>query len=155
MGNHSAPAPGVAFRDLNVFGQYPGDTFQQSAASLILTIPQKLLSLLQWRITPRSHILHDFNGVVGRGDMVLVLGRPGSGCSTFLKALTGDMPGLHIDRSSKILYNGASETTSRCYREPIDSVNRIVPYPQATTRSCYLPGRARRALSGTGFGTDT
>lgn len=33
-------------------------------------------------------LIHDFSGVVRDGEMLLVLGRPGSGCSTFLKAVT-------------------------------------------------------------------
>ena len=32
-------------------------------------------------------LIHDFTGVVRDGEMLLVLGRPGSGCSTFLKAV--------------------------------------------------------------------
>lgn len=32
-------------------------------------------------------ILNDFRGVVEPGEMVLVLGRPGSGCTTFLKVI--------------------------------------------------------------------
>lgn len=32
-------------------------------------------------------LIHDFSGVVRDGQMLLVLGRPGSGCSTFLKAV--------------------------------------------------------------------
>jgi ABC transporter len=32
-------------------------------------------------------LIHDFTGVVRDGQMLLVLGRPGSGCSTFLKAV--------------------------------------------------------------------
>lgn len=34
-------------------------------------------------------LLKDFNGVVKAGEMMLVVGRPGSGCTTFLKALAG------------------------------------------------------------------
>jgi ATP-binding cassette subfamily G (WHITE) protein 2 (SNQ2) len=33
-------------------------------------------------------LIHDFTGVVRDGQMLLVLGRPGSGCSTFLKAVS-------------------------------------------------------------------
>jgi ATP-binding cassette subfamily G (WHITE) protein 2 (PDR) len=34
------------------------------------------------------------------------LGRPGSGCSTFLKAISGDLYGLSLDPGSVINYNG-------------------------------------------------
>lgn len=34
-------------------------------------------------------LLKDFNGLVRAGEMMLVVGRPGSGCTTFLKTLAG------------------------------------------------------------------
>ncbi|KAF2646908.1 hypothetical protein P280DRAFT_21301 [Massarina eburnea CBS 473.64] len=38
-------------------------------------------------------ILKDFKGVVNPGEMVLVLGRPGSGCTTFLKVISNQRHG--------------------------------------------------------------
>lgn len=35
------------------------------------------------------YLLKDFNGLVKAGEMMLVVGRPGSGCTTFLKTLAG------------------------------------------------------------------
>lgn len=35
------------------------------------------------------YLLRDFSGCVKSGEMMLVVGRPGSGCTTFLKALAG------------------------------------------------------------------
>ena len=35
------------------------------------------------------YLIHDFSGVVKVQEMMLVVGRPGSGCTTFLKALAG------------------------------------------------------------------
>lgn len=40
-----------------------------------------------------SNILHNFRGVVKPGEMVLVLGRPGSGCTTFLKVIANQRYG--------------------------------------------------------------
>ncbi|WWC67189.1 uncharacterized protein I206_101096 [Kwoniella pini CBS 10737] len=37
----------------------------------------------------QRYLLKDFSGVVKPGEMMLVVGRPGSGCTTFLKALAG------------------------------------------------------------------
>lgn len=39
------------------------------------------------------NILHDFKGVAKPGEMVLVLGRPGSGCTTFLRTITNQRIG--------------------------------------------------------------
>ncbi|KAK7214330.1 hypothetical protein V2G26_002333 [Clonostachys chloroleuca] len=38
--------------------------------------------------------------------MLLVLGRPGSVCSTFLKALAGETNGLEIGTESNVCYQG-------------------------------------------------
>ncbi|KAI1484553.1 ABC-2 type transporter-domain-containing protein [Biscogniauxia mediterranea] len=46
--------------------------------------------------------------MVRTGEMLLVLGRPGSGCSTLLKVLAGDTHGLHIGKGTKINYEGIS-----------------------------------------------
>lgn len=42
----------------------------------------------------RRDLIHDFSGVVRDGEMLLVLGRPGSGCSTFLKAISNKRDGF-------------------------------------------------------------
>lgn len=42
----------------------------------------------------RRDLIHDFSGVVRDGEMLLVLGRPGSGCSTFLKAIANKRVGF-------------------------------------------------------------
>jgi ATP-binding cassette subfamily G (WHITE) protein 2 (SNQ2) len=42
----------------------------------------------------KRDLIHDFTGVVRDGEMLLVLGRPGSGCSTFLKAVSNKREGF-------------------------------------------------------------
>ena len=53
-------------------------------------------------------ILQDSHGCVKPGEMLLVLGRPGSGCTTFLKTITGHLGGLTMDPNSTIHYEGIS-----------------------------------------------
>lgn len=53
-------------------------------------------------------ILQDFDGLVMPGEMLLVLGRPGSGCSTLLKTLAGDTHGFRINDERSINYQGMS-----------------------------------------------
>lgn len=43
-----------------------------------------------------------------RGELLLVLGRPGAGCSTFLKTLCGETHGLDVDPTSVLHYNGTN-----------------------------------------------
>lgn len=49
------------------------------------------------------NILKDFRGVVKPGEMVLVLGRPGSGCTTFLKVVTNQRFG-YTGVDGEVLY---------------------------------------------------
>lgn len=52
-------------------------------------------------------ILNRFNGVAKPGEMILVLGRPGSGCSTFLKTVTLQTPdGLKVRSLRALLIRG-------------------------------------------------
>jgi ATP-binding cassette subfamily G (WHITE) protein 2 (PDR) len=59
----------------------------------------------------RIEILKGIEAVVEPGEMLLVLGRPGSGCSTLLKTLAGQTHGFNVDSGSKFNYQG--DTTSQ------------------------------------------
>jgi ATP-binding cassette subfamily G (WHITE) protein 2 (SNQ2) len=63
-------------------------TFPDAFVSF-LNVPGTLMSLFGLGGKGKEvNILQDFRGVVKPGEMVLVLGRPGSGCTTFLKVLS-------------------------------------------------------------------
>ncbi|KAF2137150.1 uncharacterized protein K452DRAFT_236344 [Aplosporella prunicola CBS 121167] len=51
-------------------------------------------------------VLQGFDGVVESGELLLVLGPPGAGCSTLLKAIAGELHGLRLDQQSYINYQG-------------------------------------------------
>ena len=53
-----------------------------------------------------KQIIRNFNGALKSGELLIVLGRPGSGCSTFLKSICGEMHGLEMDDGSVVHYNG-------------------------------------------------
>jgi ABC-type multidrug transport system ATPase subunit len=62
-----------------------------------------------WTWFERTHkrpILQGLDGIVHKGELLLVLGRPGSGCTTFLKTITGEMRGLQVDSDSLLHYRG-------------------------------------------------
>ena len=58
---------------------------------------------------PEKQILRNFNGHVNSGELLVVLGRPGSGCSTFLKTVCGDLQGLQVSKDSNINYSGIAQ----------------------------------------------
>ncbi|CAI7643179.1 unnamed protein product [Penicillium discolor] len=90
---------GVCFRNLDVYGFGMSTDYQKSVGNSIL-------SLMTQRRKRQIHILHGFEGLVNAGEMLLVLGPPGSGCSTLLKTLAGQMEGLFLGDKVMMNYRG-------------------------------------------------
>ncbi|KAJ7285271.1 pleiotropic drug resistance ABC transporter [Mycena rebaudengoi] len=85
---------GVVFEDLRVVGLGAQASYQPTLWSTInpLSIFEKVNAV---RHPPLRNILEGFSGVVRPGEMLLVLGRPGSGCSTLLKTLANQTDEFH------------------------------------------------------------
>lgn len=94
---------GFAFHNLTVHGSGPSVSFQHTVASVVRP-SLKLLELFG----PRSEkkIIRNFNGLVKKGELLVVLGRPGSGCSTLLKSITLELHNLRTSPDSVINYDG-------------------------------------------------
>ena len=58
-------------------------------------LARSFYSLLSQKKSTRKVILHGIDGIVQEGEMLLVLGRPGSGCTTLLKTLAGITESFH------------------------------------------------------------
>lgn len=95
----------VLFDNLRVIGAGSGATYQDTVAETALRPVKGILSLLSRKKDPEKTILHGIDGVVRAGEMLLVLGRPGSGCSTLLKNLAGFSEG-YVRYEGEIKYNG-------------------------------------------------
>lgn len=84
---------GVVFKHLTVKGMGLGAALQPTFGDVFMGLPRTLSSLFTKGPRkaagkpPVKTILNNFSGVIKPGEMCLVLGRPGSGCSTFLKVL--------------------------------------------------------------------
>ncbi|KAI0806443.1 putative ABC multidrug transporter [Xylaria sp. FL0064] len=100
------PRFGVAFRDLGCYGFVSISTYQATFGSFVLDIWKSAMTVLSKRKPQKVTILHNFEGLVLPGEMLLVLGKPGSGCSTFLKTLAGNTSGFNIDDRTSINYHG-------------------------------------------------
>ncbi|KAI9870180.1 MAG: hypothetical protein M1823_008824, partial [Watsoniomyces obsoletus] len=94
----------------------------------------------------RIDILRNFDGLVRAGEMLVVLGPPGSGCSTFLKTITGETHGYVVDEGSHINYQGISyEQMHKHFRgEAIYTAEQDVHFPMLTVGdTLYFAARAR------------
>ncbi|EGD94355.1 ABC transporter [Trichophyton tonsurans CBS 112818] len=101
---------GVMFRNLTVLGSGSAVQYQDTFLSPFAA-PFRPGELCGKGRNPEKVILHDFNGAIREGELLMVLGRPGSGCSTFLKAICGELHGLQKKKESIIHYNGVSQHT--------------------------------------------
>ncbi|TDL14894.1 P-loop containing nucleoside triphosphate hydrolase protein [Rickenella mellea] len=97
----------VSFSDLNVYGYGKSTDHQKTVGNYLLDIPGMVRNLFGSK-GQRIDILQNFEGVVRESEMLVVLGRPGSGCSTLLKTIAGETHGLNITEHSHINYQGIS-----------------------------------------------
>ncbi|KAG5762970.1 hypothetical protein H9Q72_008935 [Fusarium xylarioides] len=103
---HPRYTAGVSWRNLNVHGFSDPTEFQKDVVNVIWRSP---LAAVDWfaKRKQKVKIISDFDGLVKSGELLLVLGRPGSGVSTLLKTIAGHTHGLHLDNSSEFNYQGA------------------------------------------------
>ncbi|KAJ0423527.1 ABC-2 type transporter-domain-containing protein [Aspergillus carlsbadensis] len=98
---------GVAFKNLSAFGSSSGSERQLNVLNAVPRAISSIASLLGVsRRENRVDILRGLEGVVEQGELLLVLGPPGSGCSTFLKTLAGETSGFEISEDSYLNYRG-------------------------------------------------
>ncbi|GAB0138464.1 hypothetical protein EsDP_00006699 [Epichloe bromicola] len=115
---------GVIFRNLTVKGVGLGADLQPTVGHVFLSLPRTLANLFRSFSRAKSgrgkpavraavakppvrELISDFNGCVRPGELLLVLGRPGSGCSTFLKAFCNQRSGF-VAVDGHVTYGGAS-----------------------------------------------
>lgn len=103
---HPRPRIGVSFRRLSCYAFVTREQCQATFASSALAMCRSVVGFFRQPKTQRVQILRDFEGLVRPGEMLLVLGRPGSGCSTFLKTLCGFTRGFFLDSDVEISYHG-------------------------------------------------
>lgn len=86
----------VVFEDLTVIGKNTAAAFVQNVGTAFFPfidklIPTKTENKLDLSKMPKTReCVRGVTGFAAEGTMTLVLGRPGSGCSTFLKAIGGE-----------------------------------------------------------------
>lgn len=102
---------GVIFKNLTVKGVGLGAALQPTVGDILLGLPRKIKNLVsrgpkQAAGKPQERtILSDFSGTIKPGEMLLVLGRPGSGCTTLLKTLANQRAG-YTSIDGEVTYGG-------------------------------------------------
>nr|WQM87383.1 ABC transporter [Xylaria grammica] len=115
----SSSRSSISFDSLSVIGSGRGimclDVPAANAGLQIQAAPTVWTTVKSWAdlLNPRNYregepsrtLLHGFSGSLRSGEMLLVIGKPGSGCTTFLKALS-NMREEYKDITGRITYGG-------------------------------------------------
>ncbi|XAO22858.1 hypothetical protein I312_101633 [Cryptococcus bacillisporus CA1280] len=141
---------GLSFKDLGVFGYGSDADYQKTVGNLPLAGLGALRDLIGNR-KRKVQILNGIDGVLEAGEMLVVLGPPGSGCTTMLKTIAGEMNGIYIDESSKLNYRGITpkEMYGQFRGEAIYTAEVDVHFPNLTvgqTLSFAAEARAPRHI---------
>lgn len=125
----SAKKVGVLFKNLTVKGIDSQATFAKTLPEAIIgtfgpdlyRITTRFLPALRFgRPPPTRNLIQDFTGAVRNSEMMLVLGRPGSGCSTFLKVIANQRESF-ADVQGTVTYGGISaEEQIKRYRGEVN-----------------------------------
>jgi ABC-type multidrug transport system ATPase subunit len=143
---NSPKTTGIAFKNLNVYGFGSDTDFQKSVANVFFEAGRLAKKWLFNKKEERVDILYDLEGVVHSGEMLCVLGPPGSGCTTFLKTVAGDTHGFHVHESSTLNYQGIHpDQIRRAFRgEAIYTAEVDHHFPQLTVGdTLYFAAAAR------------
>jgi ATP-binding cassette subfamily G (WHITE) protein 2 (SNQ2) len=116
---------GVTFKHLTVKGMGIGAALQPSVGDLFLNpfrFGKNLVTKGPKKAAgkpPVRTLLDDFSGCVRPGEMLLVLGRPGAGCSTFLKMIGNQRFGFE-EITGDVKYGGTdADEMAKKYRSEV------------------------------------
>ncbi|ETP46137.1 hypothetical protein F442_07571 [Phytophthora nicotianae P10297] len=102
--NLQLPTPEVRFQDLSFAVKVPASSGSHNTVGSHLA---KIFTPWKRPLMQTKHALHPMTGIIKPGSMTLILANPGSGKSTFLKALAGKLQ-KHFKKEigGEILYSG-------------------------------------------------
>ncbi|KAJ9113734.1 ABC multidrug transporter afr2 [Naganishia adeliensis] len=124
---------GIGFKNLSVHGYASDVAYQKTVGNVILSALGSIRDVISGR-KRKVQIIDQFDGIIEAGEMLVVLGPPGSGCSTFLKTITGETHGIFVGEDSYVNYQGiAPKQMQHNFRgEAIYSAEQDVHFPQLT-----------------------
>ncbi|QSZ36093.1 hypothetical protein DSL72_007218 [Monilinia vaccinii-corymbosi] len=131
---------GVAYKNLNAHGFGDATDYQKTFGNYPLEVVGMVKRALGLSKPTKIKILRDFDGLIKSREMLVVLGRPGSGCSTLLKTISGETSGFFVDDKTYINYQGIpmdimhKDFRGECiYQAEVD-----VHFPQLTVAQTLL-----------------
>ncbi|CAR28267.1 ZYRO0D17710p [Zygosaccharomyces rouxii] len=100
---------GCCWDQLSACGASSDVAYQKNVANLPLQILQTIYRYVRpSRDEDTFQILKQMEGLINPGELLVVLGRPGSGCTTLLKTISSNTHGFHLSKESNVSYSGVS-----------------------------------------------
>eukprot|EP00026_Physarum_polycephalum_P000540 Phypoly_transcript_00541.p1 GENE.Phypoly_transcript_00541~~Phypoly_transcript_00541.p1 ORF type:complete len:1444 (+),score=259.70 Phypoly_transcript_00541:181-4512(+) len=128
---------GVVFKNLNVVGEGADASSIPNLLSPFVTVWEYANPLNWFRKVSKGtdfDILHNLTGFCKHGEMLLVLGRPGSGCSSFLRVMANQRD-TYKAVTGDVNYGGISAKKFERYMgESIYTAEEDVHFPTLTVR---------------------
>ena len=94
---------GIAYRDLRAYAVATDYNYQPTVANVFWKLLNDGVHYLKKHDDSiYFDILKPMDGIMKPGELTVVLGRPGAGCSTLLKTLASQTYGFHIGKESKL-----------------------------------------------------
>ncbi|KAL6941198.1 ATP-binding cassette multidrug transporter pdr5 [Hanseniaspora opuntiae] len=98
---------GMAYKNLSAFGDSSDVVYQPTVLNVFQQTAENIYrKLRKSRPSDKFTILKPMDGILKPGTLNVVLGKPGSGCSTLLKTLSSTTFGFEITPDSVISYDG-------------------------------------------------
>ncbi|KAK6201120.1 multidrug resistance protein [Scheffersomyces amazonensis] len=148
---------GIAYRDLRAFGVAQDSDYQATVTNAIWKIAvETLRSTRKMDESRYFDILKPMDGIMKPGEVTVVLGRPGSGCSTLLKTIACNTYGFHVGKESRITYDGLSpEDIHKHHRgDVVYSAETDVHFPHLTVGDTLEFASRLRTPQNRGLGVD-
>ncbi|CAM9024106.1 unnamed protein product [Wickerhamomyces anomalus] len=129
---------GIVYKNLRALGDATDADYQTTVLNAPLKYVQKSLksvfSSKESKHTQQFDILKPMDANVKPGEVVVVLGRPGSGCSTLLKTIAANTHGFQVGEESQISYEGVKpQDIKKHYRgEVIYNAETDIHFPHLT-----------------------
>ncbi|CAK9441277.1 uncharacterized protein LODBEIA_P51460 [Lodderomyces beijingensis] len=102
---------GVAYKNLRVYGDAIESDYQTTVSNGIFKFASKIVNKFKKHSDEdyTFDILKPMEGLIKPGEVTVVLGRPGAGCSTFLKTIACHTEGFKVADGSIISYDGITQ----------------------------------------------
>ncbi|PRT52634.1 ABC transporter CDR4 [Wickerhamiella sorbophila] len=137
---HPERSLGVSFRNLHAYGHSTGGSgYQLTTGNLMYATAQMVVATMNPK-KEKVDILYGMDGVLQPGELLVVLGRPGSGCSTFLRTLSQQTYGFKVEDKTEFNYSGvsANDVSSRFRGDVTYSAESELHFPNLTVGDTLL-----------------